>query len=92
MPSFYRGIQYQGLKVYYPLPSLYVLHENVQVRDKTLAGLRQFAKDKIMHIGLSQMEARISESYISPEVDLHHQCCFEQSGPKGKGKTTETAI
>ena len=36
-----------------------VLDENVQVRDKHWDALRQSAKDKFMHMGLSQMDARI---------------------------------
>ena len=37
-----------------------------------------------MYIGLSQMEARILLSKISLEVDLDHQCSFEQRGLKAK--------
>ena len=33
-------------------------NDNVQVRDKKLSWAEAFAKDKVMHMGLSQMEAR----------------------------------
>ena len=53
---------------------------NVQVRDKTL---RQFAKDKFMCMGLLN-GGKNFKSKASPNVDLDHQCCFEQRGLEAK--------
>ena len=50
---------YQGLNIYYALLFFTCWTRTYKLETKQWAGLRQFAKNKFMYMGLSQMEARI---------------------------------
>ena len=58
-----------------------------KLETKHQAGLRQFAKDEFMHIGLSQMEARILRVKLHQKLTLIISVSLTK-GPGGKGKIT----
>ena len=49
-----------------------------KLESKFRAGLRQFGKDKLMHIWTFTNGGKDFKSKTSLTVDLDHQCCFDK--------------